>query len=237
VDHARHDLELIARVAAGDGSAADARSAAALREACADCRSLDADLRALAAATRALRGAVAPAAPRDFRLTAADAARLRQRGLGRLFGRRGSTSTRGMGRFGGGLVAIGLVGLVFGSGVVGSFEGFGGLGTGGAQPAAIPASTTASTRAASTGGQKDNATEDMVLAPVQTGLALQPAPSASAVPERGLGGPGAGQASDGARDGSASGSRANPLLFASLAALVVGLGLMLAARTGRRAGP
>jgi hypothetical protein len=243
LDHPRHDLELIARVAAGDGTAADARAASTLREACADCRNLDADLRAVAVATRELRSAAVAAAPRDFRLTAADAARLRRRGLGRLLEPRGWAGSRGMGRLGGGLVAIGLVGLVFGSGIVGTF---GGLGAGAALPAAVPAysaSTPAATAAtaATAGTAKDNATDGSVLAPVQTGLALQPAPSASrtqsaraaaSVPS----GPGAGPTTAGARDQSASGSPANPVPYVFLAAVAVGLGLLVAARYGRPAG-
>jgi hypothetical protein len=230
MDHPRHDLELIARVAAGDGSEAEARSAALLRNACADCRLLDADLRAIAAGTTELRGAAASMAPRDFRLSPADAARLRRRGVW-LLGRPGAAINRGMGRFGGGLVAIGLVGLVFGSGLVG---GLGAPGLGGGQPAALPAPSAGPTAGTSTG--KDSS-EGMVLAPAQTAPVVAPPPSPSVAQGRTASGSGAGQSTTGARDDSGYGTPANPVLYVSLAALVVGLGLLVAARNGRRAGP
>src|SRR5690242_18373452 len=78
-DHAFHDLDLIA--ASIDGDLPDPQRAAAddLAAACATCADLRRDLVALAAATRALpRSATAP---RDFRLDAEQAARLRHRGL------------------------------------------------------------------------------------------------------------------------------------------------------------
>jgi len=75
--HAHHDTLLIAGLAAGDLIAADRLRADALLADCADCRSLRDDLIAIAAATRALP---ATRAPRDFRLSADQAARLQRRG-------------------------------------------------------------------------------------------------------------------------------------------------------------
>ena len=80
--HALHDEELIAAFAAGDvedrGEAEKARS---LVERCAFCRDLHRDLgvirAVLQASGTAAQRAETRAAPRDFRLTAADAARLR----------------------------------------------------------------------------------------------------------------------------------------------------------------
>ena len=80
--HALHDEELIAAFAAGDvDDAADAERAQALVERCGTCRDLHADLIQIHAAIRASgtaeQRAATQAAPRDFRLTAEDAARRR----------------------------------------------------------------------------------------------------------------------------------------------------------------
>lgn len=129
--HDHHDLDLVARFAAGDlGSGAAAAAAAAAHDllaACEACSALAADLRAIATATRELGSAAERAAsaastasalaPRDFRLTAADAARLRRRGfLGRA-GRAGRALVpawpAGLARgVGGALATLGLVGLL-----------------------------------------------------------------------------------------------------------------------------
>ena len=53
-DHGRHDLELVSRVIAGDGSANDVRTAEAQIAGCEECTRLDVDLKAIASATRAL---------------------------------------------------------------------------------------------------------------------------------------------------------------------------------------
>lgn len=73
-EHRRHDRLLIARFAAGDVPAADQRQAQAAIEACRECAVLDRDLRRLAVAAR---GLPVPARPRDFRLSAEQAAMLR----------------------------------------------------------------------------------------------------------------------------------------------------------------
>lgn len=78
--HRVHDLLLIAAFAADDLTGPERARAQALVDACADCRSLVADLHALDRATATLP---TPPRPRDFRLTAADAARLRERGTRR----------------------------------------------------------------------------------------------------------------------------------------------------------
>ena len=73
--HAQHDLELIAGHAAGDLTDSQSIRAEALLTSCTSCAELRRDLVAIASATRALP---APNAQRDFRLTAAQAARLRR---------------------------------------------------------------------------------------------------------------------------------------------------------------
>jgi hypothetical protein len=75
--HAQHDLDLIAGHAAGDLSESDLSRAELLLGACTACADLRRDLVAIAAATRSLP---APAAPRDYRLTEAQAADLRRGG-------------------------------------------------------------------------------------------------------------------------------------------------------------
>jgi len=76
-EHAQHDLDLIAGHAAGDLTNTQGIRADALLESCTTCADLRRDLVAIASATRALPP---PASPRDFRLTPAQAARLRRGG-------------------------------------------------------------------------------------------------------------------------------------------------------------
>ena len=76
-EHARHDLDLIAAHVAGDLAASDRTRAEALLDTCTSCAGLRRDLIAIAAATRALPRTAQ--APRDFRLDAAQAARLGRR--------------------------------------------------------------------------------------------------------------------------------------------------------------
>jgi hypothetical protein len=151
--HDRHDLELVARLAAGDLGPGETATARALLAACGACAALEADLRAIATATRelgsaAVRAATAASAgsavaPRDFRLSAADAARLRRRGL---LGRPGVSAwpahtARGVG---GALATLGLVGLLVSAGMPAFSGGAAGaptreeLGSGGAVDGASP---------------------------------------------------------------------------------------------------
>jgi hypothetical protein len=117
MSHDQHDLLLIAALAdIPDVRSSDdpghARALTLIAE-CSACATLHADLRALAAATRAMS---APALPRrDFRLTEADAARLRPSGWRRLIGifagpRDAITRPLAMG-----LTTLGLAGLLIGS--------------------------------------------------------------------------------------------------------------------------
>jgi hypothetical protein len=76
--HRVHDLLLVTAFAAGDVAPAERAQAQALVDACADCAALVADLRAIERATATLP---AERRPRDFRLTPADAERLRPHSL------------------------------------------------------------------------------------------------------------------------------------------------------------
>jgi hypothetical protein len=113
--HAAHDPGLIARHAAGDLEADERARVAAIIASCVDCSLLAADLASIAAATVEL-GAARPARSRDYRLSAADAARLRQgdrlrRWLRPLAGRRFGFA-RPLGSI---VIAAAIVGLLAGS--------------------------------------------------------------------------------------------------------------------------
>jgi hypothetical protein len=73
-DHRRHDQLLVARFAAGDADEPEQRAARALVEQCSHCAALVDDLRLVASSMRRLPR---PLRPRDFRLTRAQADRLR----------------------------------------------------------------------------------------------------------------------------------------------------------------
>jgi hypothetical protein len=125
--HALHDEELIAALAAGDiDDSAEAERARAIVERCVMCRELHDELLVIrsaiqASGSAAQRAATRPA-PRDFRLTVEDAARLRPGSpvarLGARLGWRGRVSL-GMAAFGrplgAGLATLGVAGMLIGS--------------------------------------------------------------------------------------------------------------------------
>jgi|ERR1035437_281125 hypothetical protein len=117
--HTAHDELLIARLFGGDVSDVEREHALDQMGECSECAALFADLGDIADATEAL---LIPARPRDFSLTAADAARLSRRRWGRpaLLG-------AGLRRsFGGSLAVLGLVGLML-TATTSVFGGAGGL--------------------------------------------------------------------------------------------------------------
>lgn len=81
--HPTHDHALIAGLAAGDLSGSELTRARTLLDSCTECTELHADLIAIASATRALPNLAT--APRDFRIDAAQAARLSRRSWLRTF--------------------------------------------------------------------------------------------------------------------------------------------------------
>ncbi len=115
-DHARHDPALIAALA--DRDAADALRPAELDVAraqldgCVDCSTLHRDLVDLMAG---LQRASTPTRPRDFRLTAADAARLQPRGLRAFLRSIGSARDNLTRPLAIGLTTLGLVGVLVGT--------------------------------------------------------------------------------------------------------------------------
>lgn len=125
--HALHDEELVAAFAADDvDDAADAHRARALVERCATCRDLYRDLVGIRAAIRAsgtaMERTATVTAPRDFRLTAEDAARLRPgTSVARLATRLGLRARLGLGvaafgrPLGAALATFGIAGLLLGA--------------------------------------------------------------------------------------------------------------------------
>ena len=109
-DHARHDLDLIAGHAAGDLTNLDVAAVSALLESCNTCADVHRDLVAIASATRALPRTAR--SPRDFRLSADQAERLRRGSwLGSLLRPFASarSATRPMARA---LTSLGVAGLL-----------------------------------------------------------------------------------------------------------------------------
>lgn len=147
-DHAAHDPTWMAALATRDPdlSPSERTRAQAALESCGACADLLADLVALSAA---IPSAAIPARPRDFTLTAADAARLRPNGLRRLLQAIGSARDGVTFPLALGLTTMGIAGLLVAT--VPSFAGA----TGGAAPAVlspvgqeIPAPAAASAAAA-----------------------------------------------------------------------------------------
>ena len=128
--HAGHDREAIAAFAAGDAPESDRTRAESLIHDCRDCARLADDLRAIAAATRGLPAPSGTA--RDFRLSAADAARLRG-GPWRRVARALGLSAWNPRPFAAALTTLGVAGLLL------AVLPFAPLGSGGARPEAAAA--------------------------------------------------------------------------------------------------
>ena len=218
--HALHDEELIAALTADDlDDAADADRARALVERCGTCRDLHADLVAIRSAIRAsgtaAQRATTMAAPRDFRLTADDAARLRpdspvaRLAVGLGWRARLSHGVAAVGSpLGAAMTALGVVGLLVGS-----------LALGGVPPASMSggAAGAPSGPGTDTSGAEATASRASYL-PAET-----PKSGTSGTTETG----------DGAR-----GSTAAIVIVGSIAFVLLGIGLILAARrTARPASP
>lgn len=246
-DHARHNELLLAAFAADDDLHGPEREqAASLVASCAACAALVADVRWIRSATAALP---APVRRREFRLSEADARRLRGgqgRGLlGLLAGRRFAFAAPA----GTAVATLGLVGLLLGAalpGAPGSLQAvFSGAG---ADATADRPMTGASADNGSPSGAKGG---ESALAPTSTEMAPDPLGTAGALVIPGSAAPseprdmttagsGAGvvipgvDATEelGGRDGGAGGP--DPFVVASLALLVGGLLLVAARLVARR---
>ncbi len=110
--HASHDPELIAVAVGRDLQGSQRRLVDSWLSDCAPCAELHADLLAIAQAERAMS---VPARPRDFRLTPADAHRLRPRGWQAILAAIGSSRDAFSKPLAVGLTTLGLVGLLVGT--------------------------------------------------------------------------------------------------------------------------
>ena len=212
--HALHDEELIVAFAAGDvEDRADAERARALVERCAKCHELQRDVSAIRAAMQvsgtAAQRAQTRRAPRDFRLTAEDAARLRPGSpVTRLAVRLGwrDRVNLGLAAFGrpvgAAITTFGVVGLLVGTLTLGG----GSLGA--MSGAAAPSTPSEVDQTASA----PESTRDLAsYVPLATAKEETPGSGGTSGSSGGLSGPGV-------------------LLAGSLTLIVVGVGLIVAAR-------
>ena len=175
--HAAHDELLIARLFGGDVGNSEREHAAELTAACPDCAALFADLGSIAGATAAMP---VPPRPRDFRLTEADATRLRRaRPAGWSFG-------AGLRRsLGAAVAALGFVGIV----VTGAGSVFGSSGLTATNLAYDNASTPGRVAAAPQFGAASSPAADLSSGshaiPAATQAVMAAAPTAIASPVAG----------------------------------------------------
>jgi hypothetical protein len=249
-DHDRHDRFLVAALAAGDLEAQALSDAEELVASCSDCSELLADLRSIAAATAAL-----PLLPRstDFRLSPETAERLGARGWRGVLVQL-ADSRFGFSRpLAVGLTTLGLVGVIAGS-IPGSM---GGASYGGAPalPAVGNDSAISSERIGAAGAAVPPASPEpgarqplsspftvSLSSPAPTTLAPRPTSAAeadrSSAPPSGLFGgfvaaspppaKAAERPSNNLLSSSSGTSGPPPLLVASLALLLIGLGILAA---------
>lgn len=212
--HALHDEELVAAFAAGDvEDAADGERARSFVDRCAMCRELHDDLRqirsAMQASGTAAQRAATISAPRDFRLTAEDAAGLRPGSpVARIGARLGWRSRLSLGvatfgrPLGAGLATLGVAGLLIGS-----------LSLSGS-PFALMGGAGAATSGAPT-------TEQTGQGPEVTDRSSTTAPGSTIKDGGPYGGP---------STPTAPGGPATALILGGTALLVVGVGLVIASR-------
>jgi hypothetical protein len=241
-DHATHDQTLIAGHAAGDLTNLDTAAAAALLSTCSTCAELHRDLVAISTATRALPQSAH--APRDFRLTAEQAARLRRgswlRGLLRPFASARS-ATRPMAAAFTSFGVAGLLVAAFAPSFLGSAasapqrESFGGGQAATSAPAAIGAAPTS----AAAPGPAESWGDAYVITkggPDDSGRYVAGA-AGSPTTDEGAGNPGVGglggRVTNQGGEIVATASQPNLLLLGSIGLLLTGLalyGLRFAAR-------
>jgi len=259
--HADHDALLVAALAAGDLAGTDRDHATALIETCPDCMTLHDDLVVIARATAVVPPPITTR-PRDFRLTTEQAARLRPSGWRRAIAAFASPRLAFTRPLGITLTTIGLAGLL----ITNIPLGFGSS-AGASASALMPASSDVTSESVPSGGGNPGAVPLPAASSGQFGVAASaaavsaaPAPvgSAPVVRDQGVGSavppaaatPGlvagvppaqasaqpsvAGYAiTDGAIEPPA------PIDWRTLfvAAVLVGLGLLVLRRVGRRVAP
>jgi hypothetical protein len=245
--HERHDIELVAAYAIGDVEGLEADRAKRLVQTCGECAALADDIRSIRSAVQSSRvtaEARATRAPRDFRLTAADAARLRPvsplaRMRDRIAGAFGAYGRP----VGATLASFGVVGLLVGSVNLG--------GQAASAPAAPAAAATgvganeAGPATEASAGPGSSAAGDFAFSGQASGSpqstitrtsTLGPADSGQPQAEGGVGGKDAAQGPT-TPDATPPAQRLGSMLLSgSMLLLVLGLGLIaLAPRARRRA--
>ncbi len=219
--HALHDEEIVAGFAVDGDACDDPARARLLIERCTTCSDLHADMVAIgavvrAAGTAAAVGAARPA-PRDFRLSASDAVRLRGgNGLQRVAAR----FLDGLATFGrpigAGLATFGVVGLLVGTMSLGALGG---------SPAAMPLEGTGGAAPGATSGLgAENQPEATAAVDKST---QEPVPSF----ERQI------LSTDETEDGQLVSSGPSLIVACSIALLMAGLALLLAGSRRRRHAP
>lgn len=241
-DHSTHDLALIAALADRDATEAlsttDLVTARALLLRCADCATLERDLLDLMAGVRM---AATPTRPRDFRLTPADAERLRPPGWRRLLAWIGAPNDRITRPLALGLTTLGLVAVLVGT-VPGALP-FAGAGAGGTTELQMGAGASPDTAGAQSGELAPSATDD-----AGTNVTLAPAAVPGATEEVFGGGEGntpVSKSDDANRDKNVTSEAfairddqrgLTVLLVIGGTLLIVGLGLLLLRWRARRLG-
>ena len=175
--HARHDLSIVAALAARAADLTDAEAATARAQvaSCAACEDALADFIAL---QTTLPTTVTPRRPRDFRLTPEDAQRLHRSGWRRFLGYFGSPRDGFSRPLAIGLTTLGVAGVLLASVPASMFQG----GSGGAAPmTAAPAPVNQAAPAPGTeGNATDRTTPEAAGASSAAPSAAMAAPSASA---------------------------------------------------------
>jgi hypothetical protein len=241
--HSKHDLELVAAWAAGEATGPDLERAERLLDACDLCVVVARDLRAITLALQELPAVEAmpglPAAPRDFRLTAEQAARLRSNVPLVQWTDRLVAAVVAFGRpVGASLAALGFVGLLVGATSLGFLGGGAAFGGGATSASSAPMAAAANPTAAPAQGDESGISGIVPAATAATG-GTEPGPKASDA-VRGLAGAGPGASAEptsvppGAPGATFSNAVSQPapatwLLVASVAALVAGVGLIVIA--------
>jgi hypothetical protein len=250
-DHANHELALIAGHAAGDLTVSERIRADALLQSCTPCADLRRDLIAIASATRALP--TTAIAPRDFRLDAAQADRLRRGSWLRTLLRPFGATQSGVRPMAAALTSLGLAGLLvttilpgmLGGGLLGSAASApanerGAAGAGLSAATSAPAAQPVAPGSRVSAGEVQAAGQSSGTGYYDTLTGAK----ASHEPNDMAGNPAVGlpgsHAPDSVRmssnDSSVSSPSPNPLLLGSLALLAIGLalfGLRFAARRVR----
>ena len=243
-DHANHELALIAGHAAGDLTVSERIRADVLLHACTSCADLRRDLIAITAATRALP--TAAIAPRDFRLDAAQAARLHRGSWLRTLLRPFGAARSGVRPMAAALTSLGLAGLLVTTILPGLFGSAASAPSnerslsGGGHPAATsaPAQQPVAAGSSAGGGEVQAAGQPSTLAYDNlTGAKASQQPNdMHGEPAPGLPGSHVPAVNMSTTESSVSTPSPNPILVGSLALLAIGLalfGLRFAARRAR----